>query len=174
MSLQEYLADNQKYVNWFNAFRLRLQTYFPELTGKIYLTGSRWFKLAYPESDLEFAAILPAEEQEEMFQRLIVYFKKTHGDAVKGTKTRAGLYLITVDNYEKEPNIWKLEMTLRTPEQQETICQHILTSLKTWSDEDKLKYIEGARHDFVNNNTESYNKRKGWLRVLPITAPQTK
>lgn len=167
MTLFQYLADNQRYVSWFEQFKLKLQKDFPDLTGKILLTGSRWFGLAYPESDLEFACILPTDEQYAMFIRLFEYFGQTHGNKVKGLKTRAGLYLITVEDYETKPNVWKLELTLRTPEQQNMICDHIMKNLSAWSDDEKLNYINGARHDFINNNTESYNQRKAWLRVLP-------
>ena len=121
---ENYLMDNEQYVQWFESFKIEFTEKFPEFQNKVELTGSRSFKLAYPESDLEFAIIVLKEQQEEVFDKVSNYFKERCGE-IKLMKTKAGLFLITIDNFAKDPNVWKLEITLRTDEQQKTICDPI-------------------------------------------------
>lgn len=163
--MEAYTEDNKRYLTWFEKFTEGLTNIFPEFNERIVLTGSRSFGLAYPESDLEFAIITPTDEQEETFQKISDYFKLTH--EVKETKTKAGLYLLTIHKFETNPNVWKLEITLRTKEQQELISNHINKTLSSWTEEQKLDYINNIRNDYLNSNEESYNQRKSWLRVLP-------
>lgn len=181
MNYEEYVADNIRYVNWFNnVFKVALLIALPWLRPEeVALSGSRSFDLAYPESDLEFAVILPVELHDVApFVDFLNQFGKT-----SSFKTLAGLSLLTIEHpvfpIEMAPpegvSLWKLEMTLRTAEQQQAIVNHIQTSLLTWSEEEKLNYVVRIQEAFHfmkthpedKEATQRYADCKKWLRVLP-------
>ena len=182
MNYQQFYDDNQNYVRWFeNVLKKEMLRVFPKLTTEtVVLSGSRSFDLAYPESDLEFAVIQPVEQQD--IAPFVLFFSQFGTPDV--LKTLAGLQLLTLKSprfppYLQPPScvrVWKLEMTLRTPEQQQTIETHIQNQLSTWSDDQKLHYIERIRKCFLDMTAnpdnkvlaQTYNDCKVWLRALPI------
>lgn len=181
--LTVFQKDNEGYREWFNnSFIPNLVKVFPSLENKIELTGSRWFGLAYQESDLECAIILEESEHSTWFDMVSTHFNDVcHDSKIEQTKTLAGLLLLTIKHFYKDAsvNIWKLEITFRTPEKHKIICDAIREKMKHMTDEFKLNYIKGARKDFIAMTTVeetspefrevqlSYGKRKEWLRVLP-------
>lgn len=165
MSYSDFFSQNQRYVDWFADYSTSLEGV---MGLRPVLTGSRSFCLAYPESDLECAFIVSGKDkQNELYEKLLEHYRQS-GLSVTGTKTKAGLLLITVKDLYKDDsvNVYKFEVTFRTPEQQQKIQDHIQAGLARMTEEEKLSYILGARKDFLANDVASYNKRKEWLRVL--------
>ena len=131
-------------------------------------------------SNLEFAVVRCNLRDADM--ALFSDFFSRFGTVTTG-RTLAGLYLLSVENPvfpdELAPlppmRLWKIEMTIRTPDQQNAIVCHIHSALSLWMEAQKLAYIERIRAAFLHMRAHpddpaaaAYGACKNWLRVLPV------
>lgn len=171
--LSDFVDDNAKWVKWFEEdHKPKVQQCLREngfQWGNVLLTGSRSFNLAYHESDLEFAIVVDDQTQDDakmdILRAIEKFYRKTQFSTdILVIKTKAGLPLLISKNTSSK--MWKVEITVRTETQQQTIVEHINKQLETWDDAKKLDYIVKMCHAFKENNEELMLHYKQWLKVL--------
>ena len=175
LSLDILFKSNQAYVQWFEGHSRQLALLLPDSVS-IYLTGSRSFGLAYPESDIDFAIVSKDQKAlDDVYQILDkVYqsppFNVKGGQIWKG-KTNSGRPAFNVKHFFKDDqlDIHKLDISFRTREIHEDISSCVEHSIIKVLPTNELRerYINVMR--FLNGpfgDQNLYSCCKDWLRVL--------
>ena len=178
-SLTTLIKSNQVWVEWFNQqHRPDLQQIQKLSPYSIELTGSRSVDLAYPQSDLEYAVVVPEtfhetfnetsdEHKEILLKAVYQYYAQSQfaqPDQMVLMKTNEDSYLLVAKF--TTVGMWKVKMTIRTQNEHDQIQNNMRTQLATWSSEDKLKYILSMQQAFLQNDEATMAQMKAWMKVL--------
>jgi hypothetical protein len=180
-TLEECRADNARYVRWFeDTHRPMLLARLAGLLGKyrVVLTGSRSTGLAYPESDMEYAVVVPddmpleermklAKSISEFYMIWVLEQKMPAGTEIKCFSTKAGLPLVIISNFKSaEIPLTKLEMTIRMECQQKKITDNDEVFLSSHTEQELFEYIQAMRAAYLSGDQKKYMELKEWQRVL--------
>jgi hypothetical protein len=170
-SLSILVKNNQTWVNWFNEYFCEwLFQGIPSLSKyKISLTGSRSVDLAYPQSDLEFAIVVPdlisETEKEKILPDICKFYERNNwAESYSQLKTKAGLLLLIAKN--TKSGMWKLETTVRTETEHNLIQDNMNKIVRTWSEETRLEYILNMQKAFLDKDEAKMFEMKKWMKVL--------
>jgi len=170
-SLKILVENNQTWVVWFNeCFSKWLMKGISSLSEyKISLTGSRSVNLAYPQSDLEFAIVVPnstsESEKENILSNIYKFYELNNwAESYVQLKTKAGLLLLIAKN--TQSGMWKLETTIRTEKEHDLIQDNMNNVVENWSEKTRLDYILSMQKAFLDKDEAKMFEMKKWMKVL--------
>jgi hypothetical protein len=103
MLYTQYLYDNKLWTKWANQHIDWLKQQSPILNKyTIKLAGSRWFRLAHPDSDVEFVIITHENDTNPLTEIAKIYSHVQLGNKMSITKTKRGFWSLQMSDINQD------------------------------------------------------------------------
>jgi response regulator RpfG family c-di-GMP phosphodiesterase len=135
--------------------------------------GSRRWNLSYPESDIDATIICDDKEfHSQILDQLEIYYEVNYpaipNSSYKKLKTLANLHLFVIDPFEESELHMpiKLEYSIQTVQQNQTIINHVTKELAKMSLLDKSEYAVKMREMYLTKDELGKARLKAFLKCL--------